>query len=112
MGRSGFPGEFEQMVLLAVLQLQEEAFAPAIAEQLELRAGRRVSRGALYATLERLESKGWVEWSIGQPSDERGGYRKRSFTVTREGLSELRAARRAMEALADGLDDVLAEGAR
>lgn len=112
MGRTGFPGEFEQMVLLAVLQLRDEAFAPAVAAQLEAKAERRVSRGTLYATLDRLETKGWVRWQMDRPSRERGGYRKRSFTVTEEGLSILRTARHAMEALASGLGGVLDERLR
>jgi len=102
-----FPGEFEQMVLLAILQLGDEAFAPAVAAELETKAGRRVSRGALYATLERLETKNWVSWKMDRPSDERGGYRKRSFAVTEAGLDTLRTAREAMKALASGLGGVL-----
>ena len=112
MGRTGFPGEFEQMVLLAILQLGDEAFAPAVAAELEAKAGRRVSRGALYATLERLETKQWVRWRMDRPNDERGGYRKRSFAVTQRGLETLRNARRAMEALSSGLGEVLDGRAR
>ncbi|NKB89340.1 MAG: PadR family transcriptional regulator [Acidobacteria bacterium] len=95
------------MVLLAILQLDQSAFAPEIAGLLESRAARRVSRGALYATLERLENKGWIEWQMERPADERGGYRKRRFLVTPPGLEELKSARQAMESLASGLDGVL-----
>ncbi len=109
MGRSGFAGEFEQMVLLAILQAGDEAHAPAIAAELEGKAGRRVSRGALYATLERLEAKGWIRWQIGAPGEDRGGYRKRVFDLTDEGIATLRVARRAMQAMARGLEDVLTE---
>src|SRR5579872_2313487 len=62
MGKTPYLGEFEQQLLLIILRLEEDAFAPEIARELEARAGRRVSRGALYTTLDRLEDKGLVRW--------------------------------------------------
>ena len=73
MGRKGFIGEFEQVVLLAALQLKDGAHAPAIGRMLEEDAGRPVSRGALYSTLDRLERKGLLEWHIEARSGEGDG---------------------------------------
>lgn len=105
-------GEFEQVVLLAVLQRRGDAHAPAISRELEQNADRKVSRGALYATLDRLEGKGLVRWEIGPASSERGGHRKRRFEVTEEGLEALREARATLEGLWQGLDEVFARGGR
>ena len=107
MAKQTFLGEFEQMVLLTILQLGEEAYAPAMARMLEERAGRRVSRGALYSTLDRLEGKGYLRWSISAPTTERGGNRKRRFVLTPPGLEALRSCHEALLALSKGLEDVL-----
>lgn len=101
-------GEFEQLVLLAVLQRRGDAHAPAISRELEESAGRSVSRGALYATLDRLENKGLLRWEIGAATSERGGHRKRRFEVTEEGLEVLRDSRATLEGLWEGLDEVFA----
>ena len=74
MGRQGFLGEFEQMVLLAVLQLDDQAYGPNISEELEARAGRQVSRGALYSSLDRLQQKKFLRWRIEGATSERGGH--------------------------------------
>lgn len=110
MSRKSSLGEFEQMVMLAVLQLEDEAFGPGISRLLEKRAGREVSRGALYSSLDRLERKGFLRWSIASPSADRSGYRKRRFRVTEPGLQVLKEARQAMEALYSGLDHVFERG--
>jgi len=109
MGRKGYLGEFEQLVLLAALRLEDDAFGPAIAGELEGRAGRRVSRGALYATLDRLEGKDFLTWSIDGATPERSGHPKRRFQVTEAGLEALRTSRRAVRNLEAGLEDLLAE---
>jgi len=102
-------GEFEQVVLLAVLQLGGEAHAPAIGSKLEASAGRRVSRGALYGTLERLENKKFLRWEIGAATSERGGHRKRRFEVTPAGVEVLRESRAVLETLWNGLDELSSE---
>jgi DNA-binding PadR family transcriptional regulator len=109
MGRKGYLGEFEQLVLLAALRLEDDAFGPSIARELEARAGRRVSRGALYATLDRLEGKSFLTWSVDGASPERSGHPKRRFRVTEKGLAALRTSRQAVRNLEAGLEDVLAE---
>ena len=108
---SDFPGEFEQMVLLAILRL-DDAFAVAVIDELEATAGRPVSRGALYRTLDRMESKGWVshEMEVGTP--ERGGHRRRRFSVTPGGVETLQASRNALHRLWDGLESVLGKTER
>ncbi len=106
---STFLGEFEQMVLLSVLQLEEEAFAIAIRRHLERCAGRRVSRGALYRTLDRLEEKGYLRWKVAPPSPERGGHPKRCFEATPQALQALRASRQALFKLWEGLEARLGE---
>lgn len=101
-------GEFEQMVLLAILQEAEDgAFALEVRSRIEADAGRRVSRGAFYTTLDRLGKKGMVSWDEAVPDDSRRSAPLRRFRVTPEGIAALRVSRRAMEALARGLDQVL-----
>lgn len=105
----GHIGEFEQMVLLAILQSADEAYAPRIREVLVERAGRSVSRGALYRTFERLASKGLLEWEAedSNPIPERGGAPMRRFRTTREGRSALRQSREALLSLWDGIEPEL-----
>ena len=110
MGHHGFVGEFEQMILLAVLQLGDNAHGPDISEELEARAERRVSRGALYSVLDRLKQKGYVRWEIGAANSDRGGHPKRRFVVTNAGIRALRASRRALTNLWADLDHILGEG--
>jgi DNA-binding PadR family transcriptional regulator len=104
-----FLGEFEQMVMLAILQLDEAAYTVPIRNEIVARAGRSVSRGALYTTLERLEQKGGLASELGDPTPIRGGRPKRFWKVTREGLELLRRSRGAMKELSLGLDAVLEE---
>lgn len=100
-------GEFEQLVLLAVLQLGQEARALDIRKQLEQQADRPTARGALYATLERLVGKGHLEWEVEDTTPPRGGLPRRRFAVTRTGLNALRASRQAVANLSRGLEGLL-----
>ena len=111
MAPSAFPGEFEQMVLLAILRLEEDAHAVAILAELDREADRRVSRGALYKTLDRMESKGLVAWRQGESTPDRGGLPRRVFRVTPEGVELLRASRDALHRLWAGLDPILGKPA-
>jgi DNA-binding PadR family transcriptional regulator len=99
------------MVLLAVLQLEEQGYAIAVRRELEQRAGRAVSRGALYRTFDRLEAKGLLTWSLDDETPDRGGHPRRRFRVTDEGIAALRTSRQALFSLWEGLDAVL-EGRR
>jgi DNA-binding PadR family transcriptional regulator len=107
MPTNSFIGEFEQMVLLAILQRGENANALEIRRELESSAGRRVSKGAFYTTLDRLEKKGYLTWSSRVARNGRGGLPQRHFRVTPEGVAELRKAREALTRLWRGLDGVL-----
>lgn len=109
MSPNAFLGEFEQMVLLAILQQEEDAFALEVRREIERSADRTVSRGAFYTTLDRLERKGFVEWTEAESDDPRRTGPLRRFSVTREGLTALRASRRAFDTLSRGLDKVLGE---
>jgi len=111
LGNKQFLGEFEQMVLLAILKLADDAHAPDVTLALEQVAGRTVSQGALYTVLKRLESKGLVRWTVEAATSERGGYPKRRFEVTDAGIEALRVSWGALSALAQGLDEIL-EGDR
>jgi PadR family transcriptional regulator PadR len=102
-------GEFEQLVLLAVLRLGSDAYGVTIAGELEQRAGRRVSRGALYTTLERLEAKGLVRWKIGAGTRERAGLPRRCYTVSARGLAMLRTSRQVLQRMWSGMDELLKE---
>ena len=99
-----FLGEFEQMVLLAILRTGDGAYAVPVRREIEERTARRVSRGALYTTLERLEAKGHVESRMADPEDERDGRARRYYAVTAPGLEALRQSRTAMDNLWRGLD--------
>lgn len=109
MSPKAYLGEFEQMVLLAILQRGDGAFALEVRGEIETSAGRSVSRGAFYTTLDRLERKGLVSWTEETPADSRRSAPLRLFAVTPAGLDALRESRRAVEALSRGLDDVLGE---
>ena len=104
MGRERFLGEFEQMLLLAALRLGDDAYGVALMKELETTVGRRVSRGSVYVTLDRLEEKGWVTSSLSESREERGGRPRRVVKVTPEGVSQLRRSRDALLTLWDGVE--------
>ena len=102
-----FPGEFEQMLMLAVLRLGDGAYGAALMDELRRTARRRVSRGSVYVTLDRMEDKGWLASETSAPRPERGGRPRRLVSVTPAGLAELRKTRRALLDLWQGLEGVL-----
>jgi PadR family transcriptional regulator, regulatory protein PadR len=99
-------GEFEQMVLLAVLQAGDEAYGVSVHQELENRTKRKVARGAIYMTLDRLEKKGLLASWTTAPTTERGGRAKRCYKVTKPALEALRASRRALASLWQGLQNI------
>ncbi len=105
-------GEFEQVVLLAILQCGDQPYAPRIREILKERADRVVSRGALYRTFDRLEAKGFLEWELEDAADQgdRGGRPLRRFRATPEGLHALQASRAILLDLWRGVEDQLEGG--
>ena len=104
MAPKSYPGEFEQMVMLAILQTGEQAFALEVRRMIEETAGRTVSRGAFYTTLDRLERKGLVRWTEELHGDARTTGPLRRYAVTEEGLEALRVSRAALLSLWRGLD--------
>lgn len=96
-------GEFEHLVLLALVRLQDRAYGVTVRQEIETRAERDVSIGAVYATLERLQAKGYVQSSIGEPTRERGGRSKRFFRVTPHGVRALNRTHQTLERMTEGL---------
>jgi DNA-binding PadR family transcriptional regulator len=102
-------GDFELMVMLALIRLGDDAYGVPISREIELRSGREVALGSVYATLERLEGRGLVSSYLGKPTAERGGKAKRYFRVTSNGLRKARETRQALMKLWHGLPEL--EGA-
>ena len=103
--------EFEQLVLLGVLRLADHAYALPLRDELQRAAGRRISRGALYRTLDRLEQKGFIQWELETEAPKRGGHPRRRFQVTDAGLCALRTSRQTLMRLWSGLEQTLDEPA-
>ncbi len=97
-------GEFEQLILLAILRLRDNAYGVTIRAELADRAGRTVAPGALYTALERLETKGLITSRMSDPTPQRGGRAKRYVTVTAAGMEALTRSVQAYERLLDGLN--------
>ena len=100
-------GEFEQVVLLAVLRLEQGAYAVPVRSEIEKRTRRSVTRGALYVTLERLEDKRYLESWLAEPTPERGGRAKRFYRVRPAGLAALRQSWAALRSMWEGLEPVV-----
>lgn len=101
---TAYLGEFEELVLIAVLRLGETAYGVKIRQAIEEVGGRFTSIGAVYATLDRLEQKGFVSSRQGEPTAERGGRAKRYFTVEPAGIQALRAIQKTRKRMLNGLD--------
>lgn len=97
-------GEFEQLVLLAVVRLEDTAYGVSITEEIAERTGRAVSLGSVYKTLERLEDKGLVAGRLGQPTAERGGRRKKHYRVLATGQRALKESMEALRSMTHGLE--------
>ena len=110
MSKHSYLGDFELMVLLAVMRLGEEAYGVPISREIEQQSGRDVALGTVYAALERLEQKGLVSSTFGEPTPQRGGRAKRYFRTTKKGVREVREARSALINLWQGLREL--EGGR
>lgn len=96
-------GELEQVVLLAILRVGDEAYGVTIAREIARRTGRELTLATIYKTLSRLETKGLLASRAGEPTPRRGGRRKRYFTLTTAGRAELRSALRSLRRLTRGL---------
>lgn len=103
MPRGDLLGSLEHIVLLAVGRLGSQAYGVTVRQEIEKRTGRTLSIGAVYATLERLETKGYVSSSVGEPTAERGGRAKRLFRVEAEGERALSMSQEALRKMTAGL---------
>src|SRR5207245_6205891 len=92
-------GEFEHIVILALLRLGDRAYGVTVRQEIECRTKREVSIGAVYATLDRLEMKGYVRSHRGDPTPERGGRSKRFFRVTAKGVAAVNRTQRALQSM-------------
>ena len=97
-------GEFEQLVLMAIVRLEDDAYGATVRREIEARTGRRLAISAVYTTLERLEGKGVVRSWVGEPTAERGGRRRKYFALQPAGARALREAYRAYTEMAAGLE--------
>ena len=98
---------FEQIVLIAILRLGDDAYAIPLRQEIEERTGRSVARGALYTALERLEAKQFVVSRMSAPLPERGGRSRRYYAVTPAGLDAIKSARHSLLQLWQGLEGTL-----
>jgi PadR family transcriptional regulator PadR len=111
MRKGDYLGNFDLMLLLALLRLGNEAYGVTIAQELELHTGREVVIASVYARLERLQERGLVTSSLGDPTPERGGRAKRYFSITGAGIREIRDARRSLMKMWKGLPELKGERA-
>ena len=102
-------GDFEQLLLFAILRLDEGAYGATIRQEIEERAGRSVSAGAVYTALDRLEAKGFVSSRVGESTPARGGRRKKYYRLEAEGVEALRQSYGEIRRMAAGLSTRLAE---
>jgi len=109
MATAQYAGEFEQLVLLAVLRLGEGAYGATIRRLIEASTGRSVSIGAVYTTLERLHVKGYVRPHVGAPTAERGGRRRKIYTLAPKGRTALARAYESWSNMTRGLEPRLEE---
>ena len=101
-------GEFEHVVLLSILRLGDDAYAVSIRDEIARCTGRDVSRGSVYITLDRLETKGYLRSRLADATAERGGRAKRYYVLRPRAVEALRESRRALVALWRGLESALA----
>lgn len=104
MSKGEYLGEFEQIVLLAVARLGESGYGATVRREIERRAGRSVSLGAVYATLSRLEEKGFLASWQGEATHRRGGRAKRHFRLSPTGVEALEATRRMLDRMWEGVE--------
>jgi PadR family transcriptional regulator PadR len=103
MARGDSLGDLEQLVMVAILRLGDNAYGAAIRQELENRAGRIVTGGSVYATLQRLEEKGYVSSRLGEPLPERGGRARTYFKIEAPGMKALQHTYSALKSMAAGV---------
>ena len=100
-------GEFEQIVLLALIRLENDGYGVSVRDAIAERTGREADFGTVYSTLARLETKGLVTTHLGEPTPERGGRRKKHFTISAAGRDALVRSLRALRSMTRGLGQQL-----
>jgi PadR family transcriptional regulator PadR len=100
-------GEFEVVILLAVLHTGPEAYGTAIRDEITRRCGRTPARGSVYVTLDRLNEKGYLRSTFGEPTPERGGRPRRFYRVSSRGMAALRSSLAVVSRMSEGLEAVL-----
>ncbi|SPE26822.1 Transcriptional regulator, PadR family [Candidatus Sulfopaludibacter sp. SbA3] len=105
-------GEFEYLILLAILRLGTDAYGMRVRREISERTGRDVTIGAVYATLDRLEAKGFLTGALSDPTPERGGRAKKSFHLTGAGIEAANRSRQELDSMLDGLVFPLPGGSR
>lgn len=103
MAKGDYLGEFEHLVLLALLRLKDEAYGARIRREIQQRTERKVAIGAVYATLERLERKGWVMSDVSDPEPVPGGRARRYFRLTPEGARAMQRSRDLVQKMTQGM---------
>jgi DNA-binding PadR family transcriptional regulator len=111
MPRRSYLGEFELMILLAVIRLGDDAYGVPISKELLDTTGREVALGSVYAALDRLEQKEFVSSTLGDPTPARGGRAKRYFRVTSKGIREAKMTKKALISLWRGIPQMGGERA-
>jgi PadR family transcriptional regulator, regulatory protein PadR len=106
MKRTSHLSDFELIAMLVVLRLGDGAYGVPIAREIDEQTKREVKLGSIYATLERLEEKGFVVSELGEPTPERGGRAKRYFHVTKQGMGEVRETRLTLIRLWQGVPEL------
>ena len=96
-------GELETLILLAILRCGGKTYGVPVRDEIEKRTGRRLTRGAVYTALSRLERKEYLDSTVGPPTPTRGGKSKRYYSVSETGMQALRASTRAVERMRAGL---------
>lgn len=103
MTKGKYLGEFEQLVLLALVRLDKEGYGMTVRREIEATTGRDVAIGSVYATLERLEGKGYLSSRHEEPESNRGGKPRRTFVVRREGVLALNRSREMLAKMWEGV---------
>lgn len=106
MGRA--LGEFEQLILLALLRLGDDAYGVTIKEEIEKRTGREVFIGAIYTALSRMQRNSYVQARVGEPTSKRGGRRKKFYALAQAGEAALSRSHAALRSMSDGIEEQLA----
>ena len=104
MPRGAFLGEFEQLILLAVVRLKDAAYGIRIRDEIEARTGREISIVSVYSAIDRMEKRAFVSSRLGEPSAERGGRAKRFYRIEQPGVYALHASRVSLASLWDGVE--------